>query len=245
MDYESSIEEEKAKAISRNRRIQKFARIWWLVEVFVAIILLLSFPLISLPISTNSFYNFSFRRITGIILNPHINFIVGNAIIVVLFLLSRQNNVGGNEVSNESNLDSNEETQTVSNVVEIETEFPSCPAAAAVVVEEEEEKIVDVEAKLVHCEAVTNAIEDATKQIRRFERTQSEKLRRELRTKQRERFRRSESEIGVRRSSREDESSSSSSVNDLSNEEFRRKIEKFIENEKNQIRAQRIAEKIF
>ncbi|KAK6121448.1 hypothetical protein DH2020_044808 [Rehmannia glutinosa] len=86
-DHNHSLIVEKANAISRYRKIQTITTLFRLVELFVFVIVVSrfssQFALPSLKLSGDYF-----RRITVTLISPRFVFLLGNAIVIVLFLKS-------------------------------------------------------------------------------------------------------------------------------------------------------------
>ncbi|KAK1362348.1 Anaphase-promoting complex subunit 4 [Heracleum sosnowskyi] len=232
-----TVKEEKANAMARYRRFRNFKKLLQLFELFVAVTLV-SWSSTCLPAVVKLTGDF-FLRFFLSVLNPHVVFLIGNAIIVALFFLSRQ--IGSDAAATNLNDDGIEFSNSV-----VEIEPPRSIDTARVEIESPPSMEITVEKQIVcvenvasrtECEAVTNAIEKATKEIQKLERTQSERAwRRE--TPKRE-LRRSESEVErTVIKSRE----TLEKVESLSNEEFRRTVEAFIQKQQNFLRLQKMAE---
>lgn len=233
-----TVKEEKANAMARYRRFRNFKKLLQLFELFVAVTLVSwSSTCLSAVVKLTGDF---FLRFSLSVLNPHVVFLIGNAIIVALFFLSRQI---GSDAAAATNL--NDDVIEFSNSI-VEIESPRLIDTARVEIESPpsieitvEKQIVCVEnvASRTECEAVTNAIEKATKDIQKLERTQSERAwRRE--TPKRE-LRRSESEV-ERTVIKCGETLEK--VESLSNEEFRQTVEAFIQKQQNFLRLQKMAE---
>ncbi|KAI3446135.1 hypothetical protein Pfo_002800 [Paulownia fortunei] len=79
---------EKANAISRHRRIQRITTLFRFLELFVFLIILSTFSnqfVFSFKLSSEYF-----RGISVTLISPRFVFVVGNAIVIVLFLISGQ-----------------------------------------------------------------------------------------------------------------------------------------------------------
>lgn len=162
-----TVKEEKAHAIARYRRFRHFKNLLQLTELFVAVTLF-SWSSTCLPSIVKLTGDF-FLRLS---LPAHVVFLIGNAIIAALFLLSRQ--IGTDSADTNFN---DEVTEFSNSIVEIESPPSIDTARIEIDVDDSEKQIVCVEnaASRAECEAVTNAIEKATKEIQKFERTQSER----------------------------------------------------------------------
>ncbi|XP_008797554.2 uncharacterized protein LOC103712725 [Phoenix dactylifera] len=82
------VKAEKETAMRRYRRLKKIAKLFRLLEVFAAL-LLLSWSSARLPAAARLSGDF-LRRLAGVLLSPCFVFILGNTIILVLFVKSRQ-----------------------------------------------------------------------------------------------------------------------------------------------------------
>ncbi|KAM7517201.1 hypothetical protein LguiA_006784 [Lonicera macranthoides] len=233
-----NVKAEKANAIARYRRFRNIAKLLQIIEVFVALTLL-SWSWTRLPaaIKMASEYLFQF---SVCLLNPHVVFLIGNVIVITLFVLSRHYEAevySGTTDPYEEYVPNNEDfaAAPATNV-----ESPPEPTQTAKESTSEDKQIVCAEnaACKMQCEAVATAIEKATKQIQKFQRTQSEKLKCEIRVKPRLELRRSETE----RRQRVVKSDELDKVESLSNEEFRLTIEAFIAKQQRFLWAQKMAE---
>ncbi|XP_047955875.1 uncharacterized protein LOC125201701 [Salvia hispanica] len=142
--------------------------------------------------------------------NHHVVFLIGNAIIFSLFLLCRRQSD-----SAASGDDFYDEYAKHSDTAAAEADRADLPPPV------ENKQIVvraEVQSQCDENDDVSEAICSARRQIKRFERTQSEKLRREIKAT----LRRSETE--VRRKSVD-----AAEIERLSSEEFQRKIDAFID----------------
>ncbi|KAG6401087.1 hypothetical protein SASPL_137932 [Salvia splendens] len=138
--------------------------------------------------------------------NHHVVFLIGNAIIFCLFLLCRRQSdsaAPGDDFYDE--------------YAEADRADRAPPAQIAVRAE--------VESQCDENDDVSAAICSARRQIKRFERTQSERLRREIRAT----LRRSETEVRRKSVSCGGERLNAAEIERLSSEEFRRKIDAFID----------------
>lgn len=264
MDF-YSIQTEKAKAMARYRRLRNIAKIWRLIEIVIALSLV-SWSSARLPSAAKfavdlagkisaCFYAYAF--------NPLVNFAIFNTIILFLYLFSRQNH--GTEEVGEEKLD-----LVVFTELDFEIHYPpAAPCAAEEAPEEREKRTVVVENEVTkEFEAVGVAIKEAKRQIRRFERTQSVNLKRDLQHgKPRHQLRRSGTDINMKRTVDEraisvidrvrrletDENveggveeraiSVIDRVDSLSSEEFQKTIDEFIARQQRFLLAQKMAEK--
>ncbi|CAK9176390.1 unnamed protein product [Ilex paraguariensis] len=242
---------EKAKAIARYRRFRKIAKLFQMLEIIVALSLL-SWSTTRLP-AVMKISGEYVMRVSVYLLSPHAIFLIGNAIIIALVVLSRQNYAGYNT----GNADMYDDYVRHSEIQQRVADPPDGEILPSSLAPETERKtdddynnckqIVCLENAVSQpqCDAVTDAIEEATKQIRRFQRTQSEKLKREIAVKPRRELRRSETEtrdIVVISGERRTMMASLDNVDSLSNEEFRLTIDAYIEKHQRFFKAQTLEE---
>lgn len=262
---------EKMKAMERYNRFRKMKKLLQVFEVLVALTLI-SWSSTYLPQAFKVSGDFFFQ-LSGYVFKPHVVFVIGNAIIVALVVLCRENDAGHDHNSGSGDVYDDYVRQTQAqrqpNVVSVPEADKNTPTPA--VAEEmndageiaaEEKQIVYVapvekklkqpdeekpemevkEKKLEQEEqpektaAVAHAIEDATKEIQKFQRTQSVKLKREIAAVPRLELRRSET---YRRSA----TSSFESVDNLSNEEFNHTVAAFIKRHQQFLMQQKLEEK--
>ncbi|XP_019184640.1 PREDICTED: uncharacterized protein LOC109179594 [Ipomoea nil] len=165
--------------------------------------------------------------------NPHVVFLIGNAIIAVLFVLCRQTEAS--EAFDDRVRQGEIQPPAASCQVYApppQTEAAEKIAVKAVAVGEEIKQIVCSESVVPkqQSEEIFVALQMATKKIQKFHRTQSEKLKRETAFRSQRDLRRSETELRLKAvsSSATGTMASVDTVENLSNEEFRLRIEKFI-----------------
>nr|XP_043637943.1 uncharacterized protein LOC122608939 [Erigeron canadensis] len=196
-EFIDTVKTEKENAIASYNRFTKITKLVQLIEVFVAVALI-SWSSTRLPLvfKYTSEYLFAFLCY---IKNQHVVFLVGNTIVVICYVLSRNNTTNIDIPSN--NLKQVTETLSV-------REFEVVP------------KIPEQE---VTAEIV---IKKAAKQIERFKRTQSEKLKSEITVKRELRRSVTEKRMPVK------------SVERLTNEEFRIAVEAFIEKQQKFLKEQ-------
>ncbi|KAL8244254.1 hypothetical protein R6Q59_010512 [Mikania micrantha] len=193
-----------------------------LIEVFVAVALIFA-----LKVSGDNWLCFPAN-----LFNHHVIFVVGNVIIVVCYVLSRRTEkLGIKSVERNSSL-SHRKTTSDASIGESVT-VTSQPMGKHTP-EEESETEMEV------------AIKQAVKQIERFRRTQSEKLKSEMLMKPQRKLKRS---VAAERSrslvtSGEERSPamSSETVEKMSNEEFQLAIEKFISKQHRFLKLEGVAE---
>ncbi|KAL4559422.1 hypothetical protein LXL04_031560 [Taraxacum kok-saghyz] len=246
-DFIDSVKTEKANALARYRRFTNITKFFQLIEVFVAVALI-SWSSTRLPtvFKVSGEYVLAF---SSYLMNQHVVFLVGNVIVVVCYVLSRHteggNESGGSEIYYDDGKYSqlNHQKTTVDAVSA--KPVPS-PVTEPPITKKSAEAKIKTEKALVKSEPevrTITAIKQATKQIERFQRTQSDKLkfqnsmkpRRELRRSVTERSRRS---IGVTSGEKESTATSFEAVDRLSNEEFRLTVEAFISKQQSFLKQQ-------
>lgn len=235
--FVDNIQIEKANAVARYKRFNNIAKLFRLLEVFVAVALI-SWSSTRLPtvfkVSGEYLYAFSCY-----ILNQHIVFLLGNVIVILCYILSRNETDHVHDYSPQVLEVTNKIIEVDSNVelvlpqVEEKEEQKVLEINETVVINESENKVVDdVELVANGCNQkqkidkteAEDAIKQAAKQIERFQRTHSAKLKRVMSTKPSRELRRSVTE---RRKS-VDGGGGDTPVEKLSNEEFRLAVEAFI-----------------
>ncbi|CAI9116786.1 OLC1v1018027C1 [Oldenlandia corymbosa var. corymbosa] len=255
---------EKAKAMARYNRFRKISKFLQFLEILVALALI-SWSSTFLPGVFKLFGEF-FLEAVRYVCNPHVVFLIGNVIVAVLFFLRRDNDATGNDGSHGDLYDDYVRHSGDRTKVYVPDEIKSpllplptppeidgltaSPASAAEEFNAEEEKqIVCVHSEAKCDDAMSAAIETATKQIEKFQRTQSVKLRREMAPKTRPaELRRSETvKVGGRRAERRmgmttTTTTSLDRVDKLSDEEFNRTIEAYIKNHQKSLMEQKLAE---
>ncbi|KAH6823543.1 hypothetical protein C2S53_012305 [Perilla frutescens var. hirtella] len=201
---------EKEKAIARFNRLRAVATFWQIIEVAIA------FAAVSWCSA-----RVSLLELSTYVSNHHVVFLIGNAIIVSLLMLCRQSGSGGGGGS-----DAYDDYVKYSEAARALPPPPQrsdeevAPAAVAEFGGDCGKQIVVAvavaAAERTECDDVAAAIEKAARQIRRFQRTQSETLRRE---------------ISVRPELRRSETVSleAAEIENLSSEEFRRRVDAFID----------------
>lgn len=244
---------EKAKAIARYNRFQNMMKMLQIFEVVVAVVLI-SWSWTRVPVAVK-LSGEVLVQVSAFLFKPHVVFLIGNGIIVAIVVLCRQTDAG----SNESVTDDINSEEIVHNEVQhpivtatyggdvpiLSSDSRPVTSEPSVATTEDEQIVSSEKVPVMQCNDVATAIDSATKQIQKFKRSQSEKLKREIATASSQReLRRSETDMrrlvvrpGDRKSTVPVEA-----VDTLSNEEFRHTIEAFIK--KNQIffEKQRLAE---
>ncbi|KAL8490454.1 hypothetical protein ACS0TY_025596 [Phlomoides rotata] len=214
------VNSQKEKAIARFNCFRRIAKLRQFLEVLV-VLGLISWSSARVPAVFRAAVGY-FVAISTALFNHHVVFLIGNAIIVLLFLLCRQNNAASPPDGDlYSDYVKHSAAAAAVHLPET-TNLPPPPEDAGGDVVEKRIIVVcdDVAAGIPQCDDVAAAIEKATRQIKRFERTQSEKLKREIKTTPQ--LRRSETQ------SRRNSVSSVELLETLSNEEFQRTIDAFI-----------------
>ncbi|XP_057793170.1 uncharacterized protein LOC131009779 [Salvia miltiorrhiza] len=170
--------------------------------------------------------------LSAYLLNHHIVFLIGNAIIFSLFLLCRRQSDAASTPPGDDLYD--EYVKHSDAAAEADRREPADPpppssptkGGAEVIDEEEKQIVVCAEANPnPQCDDMAAAIDNARRQIKRFERTQSEKLKREIRAT----LRRSETQTRRNSVSCGGERFDAAEIERLSSEEFRRTIDAFID----------------
>ncbi|KAK4434546.1 hypothetical protein Salat_0617400 [Sesamum alatum] len=221
---------EKAKAVARFNRFRRLVKLWQFFEVLV-VFGLISWSSARVPAVLRITGGY-FVEVSTYLFNHHVVFLIGNAIIVLLFMLCRQND----DVSLSGGGDFYDDYVKYSEAAAHRRETTTVPVPEDVPAEEsagsvsEEKQIVlrTEETKgIPQCDDVAAAIEKATRQINRFQRTQSEKLKQEIAVRPRRELRRSETENN--RETVSSGPSDASEIETLSSEEFRRRVDAFID----------------
>ncbi|XP_019152421.1 PREDICTED: uncharacterized protein LOC109149214 [Ipomoea nil] len=233
MDFEvfDTVKLEKAKAIARFNRFRRMTTSLQFLEVIVAL-MLVSWSCTRVP-GVMKFSGEFLVELWVYVCNPHVVFVIGNAIIVALVVLCRQTDAGcSSVVSDFCGEDDGEEIgggETQPPVVSSEASTPPPQPEAA---GDETKQIVCSESVVQkpQCTELSTAMKTATKQIEKFQRTQSEKLKRAIALKPQGVLRRSETEMHRKAAGSGEPRAMPTidTVEDLSSEEFRLRIEKFI-----------------
>ncbi|KAI3777454.1 hypothetical protein L1987_47254 [Smallanthus sonchifolius] len=253
-----SIQVEKANALARYRLFNNISKVFRAIEVFIAVALI-SWSSTRLPtvfkVSGEYLYACS-----SYVLNQHVVFLVGNVIVVLCYVLSGHTEVGNGSDCSEVAEDNRFRSATVADsdnrkTVEADLNIqpvPVLPPAEVLpemkqtVMEEVEHEIVGYEKGMVKSESemdAETAMKQAVKQIERFHRTQSAKLRLEISTKSRRELRRSVterriSEVATSTGDGDSKTLWIETVERLSNEEFRLAVEAFISKQQSLLKQQ-------
>lgn len=246
-----SVKFEKAKAISRYNRFQNMMKMLQIFEVILAVVLI-SWSWTRIP-SAVKFSGEILAQVVHYLFKPHVVFLIGNAIIVAIVVLCRQTDTGSNNsVTDDIHFDEipySEDQQSTIITSYCSSDVPGLSSASLLetaVSTTEDKQIVSSEHKVpeMQCNNLNTAIDAATKQIQKFKRTQSEKLKRQITANPQRELRRSETEMRkiIVRPGDKQSTVPVEAVDTLSNEDFRLTIEAFIK--KNQIffEKQRLAE---
>lgn len=218
---------EKERAIARFNRSHRVAKLWQIIEVSV-LLGLVSWCSTRAPAVLRLAGGY-FAAFSNYLFNHHVVFLIGNAIIVLLLTLFRDSSVsisGGRDFyddyvkyseaaaaahSRDSALPPRTDTEDA-----VESGGGDCEKQ--IVVRAEEKKPIS------QCDDLAAVIEKASRQIERFQRTQSEILKREITVRRAPLLRRSETN-----NCRKADSSDAAEIEKLSNEEFRRRVDAFID----------------
>ncbi|KAL6504420.1 hypothetical protein OROGR_026343 [Orobanche gracilis] len=235
-----NVKHEKEKAIARFNRWRRVVRLWQLFEVLV-VLGLISWSSGRAPAVLKATGAYSVEFLSYYLLNHHVVFLIGNAIIVLLFMLCRHN-----DVSVSGARDFYDDYVKYSEASHQRETAPLPPPRIVEDYNPEAEESSggdggdggDVEKNLVvraqetettsQCDDVAAAIEEAKRQIERFQRTQSEKLKRDISVRPRSRSELRRSETDNRLETVCFRSADASEIETLSNEEFRRRVDAFI-----------------
>lgn len=243
-DYHTFIDTvkiEKANAIARYQRFRNLAKLLQFLQL-ILLLAFLSWSSTRIPDAVKTFKISGkyVARFSTYVLNPHVIFLIGNAIVLALYVLSRHIHEENSSTTSVSYDDYEKTENKLSTAITAEVEAP-----VEMIVQEKQ--IVCKENSNVIVENKTEVVEKAPLvQIKTLNRTMSEKLQQ---AKPRKEFRRSETEVrrvvvknGHQRISRN--LSKFETVDTLSNEDFRLTVEAFIEKQQNFLRQQRKAELI-
>lgn len=263
MDFQEQVFDnvkfDKSKARARYNRLRKTVKLLQFLEVLV-VLMLISWSSSRLPGALKISGRFV-CEVADYLFNPHVVFLIGNVIIVALFVLCRgsgpcSDNSGDDDLYDEyaqhSQAHAQHQNVAASEGVKIlPPEIPAAPEIKDVIAvtggEAEEKQIVlcseETEEKPPEqCDAVTTAIEKAAKQIEKFQRMQSEKLKREIAVKPQGELRRSETVRVGRERAQRPKATSFDTVDKLSNEEFNLTIDAVIKRHQKFLMEQKLAE---
>lgn len=254
-DFVDSVKTEKANALARYKLFTNIAKFFQLIEVFVAVALI-SWSSTRLPsvLKISGEYVLAF---SSYLMNQHVIFLLGNVIVVVCYVLSRHTEAGSESGSSGiyyddgkyNHLNFQKTTADAVNVKPVSSPVLESPitrkateAESVIQMIPDEKAIVKTESEVT---AVT-AIKQAAKQIERFQRTQSDKIKIQNSVKPRRELRRSvteKSRKSIAATSGDEESTVTSfdAVDRLSNEEFRIAVEAFISKQQSILKQQSMA----
>jgi len=239
-----AIKIEKDKAMQRYRAFSKIATIVRSLEIFVLVVLIYWSVFRSsayLPVAINFSGGF-FRRVCDLLFCPHFVFLLGNAIIVALFANSREKTSSEKSAADEifsaaPGVSIYAEKSCCGEVFSYELQAEKRESEVTKVVVYVPPPPVPAETTIVHVaekreSEVIKAVEEERRTYRRSQ-SAAEKVIGEEEVKEKIELRRSKTV--PRRKSRDGEAAMGASrrrmsdVDDLSNEEFRRRVEAFIE----------------
>ncbi|KAI3821024.1 hypothetical protein L1987_08580 [Smallanthus sonchifolius] len=234
-DSDDGVEEEKVNLLGRNDLFLGIANLFQLIEFFISVALI-SWSLFRLSsvlkVSGDNLSTFSSN-----LLNQHVVFLVGNVISVMCYVLSRRVEEGNRSEKNDEKYISVSQRKTTEVALIGDSVTP--PPEETPMTEERsgEEKPNQTESET----AMEVVIKQAVRQIERFRRTQSEKLKREMSIKPHRELRRSAT---AGRSSVDERSTAVSSemVEKMSSEEFQLAVESFISKQQSFLKQEGIAE---
>ena len=243
-----AIKIEKAKAMQRYRTFKQSATIVRSLEIFVVVILISWSVFRSsayLPVAINFSVAF-LRRVSSLLFCPHFVFLLGNAIIITLFANSREKTSSEKSVRDEifsvSAADSiSAEKSGGGDVFSGESQVPEVAKAVVYVPPPPAETAIVEVAEKREPEVVVQAVEEETRTYRRSQ-SAVEKVIGEEEVKEKIELRRSRTV--PRRKSGDGEAAVAarrrrmSDVDDLSSEEFRRRVEAFIEKQQKFLREE-------
>lgn len=251
--FVDSIQVEKANALARYKRFNNIARLFRLIEIFIAVAVI-SWSSTRLPTVFKVFGEYLYAC-SSYILNQHVVFLVGNLIVVLCYVFSGQievgNESGGLEFSEDNkfrSLNYHKTSEPTSDGELVPPAVEELPVMQTPIEEPQqnetryENPVAKTESELT----AETAIKQAAKQIERFQRTQSAKLKREISMKPRRELRRSVTErrrsVEVQTGDRNSSMTSSETVERLSNEEFRLAVEAFISKQQSFLKQQSMVE---
>lgn len=232
-----SVKVEKANAMQRYRRFRKIAKLFRLVELFLAVVLL-SWISTRLPFVVRIFGEY-FRQLISIIVSPLFIFLVGNVIVLTLVVKS------GHLAGIPSTVD-NAGTDLYDDIVNNVTEDVPPVLKHEEIVYQDKRIISEVNSKPItsyYCneneikagesmkKPLANSVPDLDPKI--YRRSQSENLMNTEPNLESDKLyvklKRSETEIGRRKlDTPAEEEAADNIVDELSNEEFQKRIEGFI-----------------
>lgn len=230
-----NVKYEKETAIARFNRARGLMKLWQIVEVSLAFaaVLWCSARAPAVARSTGA----CLSDFSAYLFNHHVAFLIGNSIIVLIFMLCRQSD-GGTAASGRRDfydvyVKYSEAVRALPPPLQGEEAAP--PVELGGGGGHCDRQIVAVRADEAaassQCDDVAAAIEKASRQIKKFQRIRSEMMRREISV--RPELRRSETENSRKTKSLED-----AEIENLSNEEFQRRIDAAIDKLKRSFQSQ-------
>ncbi|KAL7616665.1 hypothetical protein Lser_V15G00667 [Lactuca serriola] len=246
-DFVDIVKAEKANALARYKRFTNMAKFFQLIEVFFAVALI-SWSSTRLPtvLKVSGEYLLAF---SSYLMNQHVVFLLGNVIVVLCYVLSRHteagNESGGSGIDNDdgkyNQLNHLKTTVDTPNLKPAPSPLIESPITKKAVEAESRDRKIQNEKAIVKTESeVTTVmvIKQAAKQIERFQRTQSDKLKIQNSMKPRRELRRSVTSIAATSAADESAVTSFEAVDRLSNEEFRIAVEAFISKQQSFLKQQ-------
>ncbi|KAI3820179.1 hypothetical protein L1987_14037 [Smallanthus sonchifolius] len=239
-DSIDSIKAEKADALARYRRFTNITKLFQFIEVFVAVALI-SWSSTRLP----SVFKFSGEYVSAFssyFMNQHVVFLVGNVIVVVCYVLSRYSDSGTDSADYGIYSDDGTYSQLTHRKMNSDASNAQVTGASSESENKNPKSIVKSESEL----ATGTKIKQAAKQIERFQRTKSDKLKSQIPVKRHRELRRSVTEMRrsmtVTSGAEESTAKSFQAVEKLSNEEFRIAVETFISKQQRFLKQQSMVE---
>ncbi|XP_021852775.2 uncharacterized protein [Spinacia oleracea] len=225
-----SIKMEKQKAMRRFRTFKKIANIVRTLEIVVAVTVIsysISFTTSHLPAAVKVAGGF-FRRLSSLLFSPHFVFLVGNVIIITLFAKSSADKTSSDNVGDEISSEK---------FAEIATDGISGEKISSADVGDE----ITTEAENIVCEspAVVEKSEERESEEKVYRRTKSTSEMVVMKEEKKE-LRRSETAVR-RKIEKSPLNNRKFEVDELSNDEFNRKIEAFIEKQQRFLREEKLA----
>lgn len=226
---------DKEAALHRFNRLRAVAKFRQILELLL-VLGLISWSTPRVPAVSRAAAGY-LVEFSNYLFNHHVVFLIGNAIIVLLVVLCRRNDDASLSVAGADFYDDYvKHSEAAAAAAEAHQREPAPPPAcdppppvcSSVAVGDDEKQIVvraEETIAIPQCDDVAAAIDMATRQIKRFQRTQSEKLKREIAVKAQPELRRSETQ-----SRRKSVSFCEPEyIESLSSEEFRRTVDAFID----------------
>ena len=262
IDFDS-VKLEKANAMGRYHTLRKFANFLRVLEIFVTLFIML---LLSRVTDTVKIFTDYLRELCVVLANPRFMFLIGNAIIVTLFVKSGHFSGVKSESSNpepdlyEDYVHQRENCRKVGSKIDSavtkvshdddfvkhsESQQKGFSGINSPIPETSEEKQIVCWENAPHTvlpDSVTTVIKKVP-EMKFYRRTKSETIRPEIAEKPSRALRRSETDKFQKKDYSDDGKSPRilPTVEELSNEEFRRKVEAFIEKQQRLLREEYVA----